>query len=146
MDFCFSVATITALFFLMISMILLLTRRAPGTFKEQSFVASYGSLFEGLRLESKMHLMYNSMLLWRRLLFSLSAIFLGRCQMLQIQIFISMSVLNMMYLVYYQPLETLGQNRLELVNELIVLISGYHMLFFTGIQPLLDPGTSEDEP
>jgi hypothetical protein len=35
---------------------------------------------------------------------------------------------------------------LELANELIVLISSYHMLFFTGIHPFLDPGASEDEP
>lgn len=108
MDFCLAVATIAALSSLMIWMVLLVTWRAPSTFKKQSFVASYGSLFEGLRLESKMHLMYNSFLLWRRLLFSLSAIFLGRCQMLQIQIYIGMSVLNMMYLVHYRPLETLG--------------------------------------
>ena len=66
--------------------------------------------------------------------------------MIQIQIYMLISILNLIYLVYYLPLDTLGSNRLELFNELMVLISGYHLLFFTGIQPLLDPGTSEDEP
>jgi hypothetical protein len=89
--------------------------------------------------------MYNSFLLWRRLLFSLSAIFLGRYQMIQIQIYMLISILNLIYLMYYRPLDTLGSNRLELFNELMVLISGYHLLLFTGIQPLLDPGTSEEE-
>jgi hypothetical protein len=99
MDSCLAVATITALSLLMSWMVLLVSRRAPDVFKQQSAIDSYGSLFEGLRLESKMHIMFNSFLLWRRLLFSLSAIFLGRCQMIQIQIYIGMSMLNMMYLV-----------------------------------------------
>jgi hypothetical protein len=51
MDSCLAVATITALSLLMIWMVLLVLRRAPDTFKKQSVIDSYGSLFEGLRLE-----------------------------------------------------------------------------------------------
>jgi hypothetical protein len=64
------------------------------TFTSSSFHATFGSLFEGVKLHNsqKMYLMYNFLLLLRRLLFGLAVIYLDGYQMLQIQVFIISSV------------------------------------------------------
>jgi hypothetical protein len=49
-----------------------------------------------------------------------------------------MSLANLMYLVRYKPFEDSRQVKLELFNEAIVLIAGYHMIIFTDLQPYIE--------
>jgi hypothetical protein len=58
--------------------------------------------------------------------------------MAQLQIYIMMSIFNLMYLLHSKPFETLRQGRLELFNEAMVLIAGYHMIVFTDLQPYIE--------
>jgi hypothetical protein len=112
------------------------------TFTSPSFHATFGSLFEGVKLHNsqKMYLMYNFLLLLRRLLFGLAVIYLDGYQMLQIQVFLISSIFNMIYLLYFRPLDGPAANRLEIFNESIVLITGYHMVLFSAMDPKeLDP-------
>jgi hypothetical protein len=49
-----------------------------------------------------------------------------------------MSLANLIYLVRYKPFEDSRQLKLELFNEAIVLIAGYHMIMFTDLQPYIE--------
>lgn len=112
------------------------------TFTSPSFHNTFGSLFEGVRLHNshKLSLMYTFLLLLRRLLFGLAVIYLDGYQMPQIQIFLISSILNMIYLLYFRPLDGPAANRLEIFNETIVLITGYHLVLFSAMDPKeLDP-------
>ena len=49
-----------------------------------------------------------------------------------------MSLFFLMYLLRYRPFEEPKNNRLEIFNEAMVLIAGYHFIFFTDLQPYIE--------
>lgn len=40
-----------------------------------------------------------------------------------------------MYLIYFNPFEDVKMNRIEIFNESTILLSGYHLIFFTDFLP-----------
>lgn len=67
----------------------------------------------------------------RRVLFSVIAVFGGDISFMQLQVFMFCSVLNLLYLGYYKPLEGKIQNFLEIFNEITILGVAYHLCLFT---------------
>lgn len=49
-----------------------------------------------------------------------------------------MSIFNLMYLTHCKPFKELRQGRLELFNEAMILIAGYHLIVFTDLQPYVE--------
>lgn len=105
--------------------------------KRPEYVQRLGSVYDGLKTESKMALLYNVLFLSRRLMFSYIVVFVDY-PVLQIQMLFYQSILMIMYLMYFRPFELNELNNIEIFNELTILISAYHMLLFTPWEANID--------
>ena len=77
-------------------------------------------------------LLYNLIHAIRRIAFVLVAIYLHRQPWIQTILFIVASEIVCVYLLSVLPYESKNQNRLEIINEIMVLITGYCMLISVG--------------
>jgi|LauGreDrversion4_2_1035121.scaffolds.fasta_scaffold70487_1 hypothetical protein len=93
------------------------------------FKRRFGSLFESLKLKKgRWPLLYNLLLLLRRLCYALSIIFLRNYQLFQVIIHCYSSLLILIYLIRVRPFKLPLLNRIEIFNEAIIL-SGSYILF-----------------
>jgi hypothetical protein len=86
---------------------------------------NYSSLYDGLKRNEKSSLCFNIQFIIRRLLLN---IVLLNCQfntMFQISFSISLSLITIIYLLKYKPLESKYENILMIINECIIMISEY---------------------
>ena len=67
----------------------------------------------------------------RRLLLVLTAYMLESHPAFQLMIFILLSSLSIMYLIYFKPYEDPFTNKNEIFNEACVLLSSYQLFIFT---------------
>ena len=93
------------------------------------------SLYEGLKTHSKAALAYNSVFVVRRFLFALTIVLLYEHPGAQIQFLILYSVLMIIYDVLVKPFEDPNLNKLEIFNELCILVTGYHLICFSDFVP-----------
>ena len=68
---------------------------------------------------------YTFLQIVKRIIFVLSALFLAKYAWMQAMIYVWMSLLTMMYLGYYLPFNSPGQNKIETVYETLCLVIGY---------------------
>jgi len=90
----------------------------------------YGSLSQGLNLGKRGAIYFIPLFIARRLSFSLIAIFLSN-GMLQLSIFMGMTIAQLIFLVHVKPMESPLLNGIEIFNEVITLTNSYFMLLFT---------------
>ena len=90
-----------------------------------------GSVYQDVRKDSSIRLLYISFYVFRRLIFSLSILFLDSCPMIQVSIFQLMSIFQLIYVGYCKPFEDPQQNRVELLNESTVSIISVMLPAFT---------------
>ena len=92
-------------------------------------------LFETLREESKFDssspIQFYVYFIFRRLLFVTLAYFLSEYPFFQAQILYTISMLLITFLVRVRPFRSTLMNRMEIFNEVTVLICTYHVLLFT---------------
>lgn len=67
----------------------------------------------------------------RRLILVLSTIVFNNYAFAQIIIFIFLSELNLIHLIFYKPYIEKYNNRLEIFNEFCIIIMGYQLVMFT---------------
>ena len=101
--------------------------------KDQDFFKAYGSLCEEIRFEHKLALLFNLLFLLRRVVFILTVTLLVDYPVLQLQVFMLMSLLMLIYLVHVKPFTEQSCNRLECFNELTILAVGTCLPMFTDI-------------
>ena len=82
-----------------------------------------------------MALIYNAFFLWRRLLFAIIIVLLKERPSLRIVLFFYQSIGLLIYVVLVKPFEDPQQNKIEIFNELCILLSGYHLIAFTDFIP-----------
>lgn len=68
----------------------------------------------------------------RRLVFSLSAVYLTNWPLVQVNLLFLQSLVTILYLIHYKPFEERAQNQIEIFNELCILVVTYPALLFSG--------------
>jgi hypothetical protein len=91
------------------------------------------TIFANLSTSSPATLYYTAFFMLRRLLFTLSIIFMNYIPMLQIFFLFVSSLATIIYLIYVKPFDSPLLNRLEIFNELCLYLMSYPCLFFTDI-------------
>lgn len=102
-----------------------------------------GSLYSGLNERSKGALAYNVLFVSRRLIFAfiIVRLFYYPCQ--QVQVMMLSSIMMIIYTVSVRPFEEPLLNRVEIFNELCILVSSYHLIVFTDFMPSGNEGIQE---
>ena len=113
--------------------------RAKKRYQEEIFVRKetkfYADFFPNLRPEEPMALYYSTVFLMRRLLIISVAVLSGDETLIQLYSQIILSLLHCSFVFAAQPFDTPLKNKLENFNETMVIISSYHMLFYTAFIP-----------
>jgi hypothetical protein len=98
---------------------------------DPEFEDRYGAVFEGLRRETKLALLYPAIFIIRRVLFAVVAILFAEDVIVQIFSLLVFSTLQVLYLVQVKPfIEPLMQG-LEIFNEVCTLALSYVMICLT---------------
>lgn len=92
----------------------------------------YGSLYADLRTHKLSTALYMVLFMLRRLLFAVSAVFLTRWPLVQVNLLFLQSLTVVLYLLHFRPFEDPIMNKLEIFNELCILLVTYPSLLFTG--------------
>ena len=102
-----------------------------GTLADKDMEARFGSLYEGLKVKSVIHLMSSFLFVFRRLLLVLTALVLQNYPAFQVMTFILLSQLSLSYLVFFKPYQDSLTNMNEIFNEVCVMLSAYQLFVFT---------------
>lgn len=94
-----------------------------------TFDQHFGSLFEGLKPD-RFSRLANFFMLLRRLIFSLTVVFLDTFPYLQVAIYNFSSLSYLSFLVHARPYSSLLMNRLEIFNETLILLTSYCLYFY----------------
>jgi len=71
-------------------------------------------------------LFYYEIYILRRVIFVFSAYYLSAYPWIQVILYLVLSKISVAYLLYTEPFDDPFVNKLEIFNELIVMIVGYH--------------------
>lgn len=96
---------------------------------------SFGTTYSDLKSESKGALLYNVLFMLRRLFFVALAIFALAYPLIQYKLLIFHCLALMTYLLTVYPFDTPYLNRLELFNEISILLASMHLLALTDFNP-----------
>ena len=106
---------------------------------ENRFKNRYGSGLEETNLAKKVSpssiLAYPVTFFGRRIIFALSAVYLAHFLWAQLAIMMMISVFMIQYLMLYKPLSSLFLNRMEVLNECVIIILLYGLMCFTDFVP-----------
>ena len=94
-----------------------------------------GALYEGLRYRRKWALLYQAVFIARRFVFACIIVILKEYPSLQIMVFFYQCLLVYIYNIHSKPFEEPELNRIELFNEICILVTAYHLLAFTDWIP-----------
>ena len=80
MDSSFAIIIVLLLSMMLVWILFLVIRKDHTYFENETFKQKYSSLIEGVKVkkDSKMPMLYNFLIVVRRLIFAMSSIFLGR--------------------------------------------------------------------
>jgi len=106
--------------------------------EDPNFKAKYGSLYEGLKTDSKIHLLCNFIFTSRRAILIVVTVFLTDYPGIQIMIYIFFAEINIIYLIQFKPYEDSATNYNEIFNEGCVLAASYQLFAFTDFVDDLD--------
>ena len=93
----------------------------------------YRPLYSDLRRKTYLQLMDNFILLVRRLILLYTAFFLSRSTWLQLILFMSMSLLDLVNQVHSKPMKSVLANRMNIFNECITLVVSYFVMVINGV-------------
>lgn len=113
--------------------------------KETSFKNKHRASLEGTRVDvttpPKSILAYPAIFFARRIIFALSAVYLGHFLWAQLLIQMTIVLIVAGYLGAYKPLDSPFANRIEIMNECTILVLTYGQMHFTDYVP--EPETRE---
>ncbi len=121
--------------FLLPILLCFLLKKNFSKLSDQKIIDTFGSTYYDLRQDSKIALMYNVFYMLRRLFFSFLIFVLKSYPYLQIQLLSIHCIPLIMYTFLCNPFNNSTITRLEIFNELSILLSSYHLFAFT---PLVD--------
>lgn len=98
--------------------------------ESKSFNQRYGELLSEAKEDKKMTRIYGVLFLMRRLLFAATAVFLTGWPFLQVNLLFLQSLVMILYLMHWKPLES--GNGVEIFNELCIIAMTYPSLLFSG--------------
>ena len=101
----------------------------------EDFEAKYGSVYEGLKKDKKLSLIYPVYFIIRRMLFMCISMFMYKCVIIQILLMLLITMVEIIYIIEVQPFDEPLINHLEIVTECFTLILIDLTYFFT---PLCD--------
>ena len=99
--------------------------------KQKQCIDTFGSLYSGLRIDSKYAVLYNVIYMLRRLYFAHVALDYYSVPFIQIQLLILHSIGLVIFNTLVRPFENRMLNNLEIFNEVCILGAAYHLLLFT---------------
>jgi len=91
----------------------------------------FQSFYNCIRFDSRLALLFTPLFLMRRLIVVMAAVFMPVKSGYHCQFFIFLSIAMLAYLVFVRPFATRIMNILEIINEAVVLITGYHLILFS---------------
>lgn len=99
--------------------------------KKQIFKEQYDSLYDGFDIRSASNQRFIGLFYLRRLLFSITCVFLTDHPAFQVQLYLLSSIINSTYIGLSKPYEGLGKNRVEIFNEVTIFAVGTHLVALT---------------
>lgn len=102
-------------------------------FEDPTFDSQYGSVYEGLRKDSKWVLVFPVYFITRRILFMAVCFGLYRHVIMQLFAVICMCMVAAMIGLHLQPFEEPLMNKLEVMNECFTLLLIYFVFCFTDL-------------
>jgi hypothetical protein len=108
------------------------------TFGKKNFKLYWGSFYEGINIKKKLNVFNNLFFILRRLIFFLTVFFLQNYSSVQLIITIVVNLFMMMYQGYNNPFESKLKNKLNLFNEVCILLSSILFICFSEINKNLD--------
>ena len=104
---------------------------------DETYDNRFGAVFEGLRKDTRLSLLYPLIFLLRRALFSVVAIFCQELLILQIACLFCFSTIQIIFLILVEPFTEPLLQKLELFNEVCTLALVYIMVCFTDANEAL---------
>ena len=98
---------------------------------DKHFKEKYDSLYEEYEIRKRSSIYFIGYFFLRRLIFSAVCVYLIDYTTFQIQLYIFLSLTNLIFVKLAHPYETISANRIETFNELTILAVGIHMYIFT---------------
>ena len=98
---------------------------------DTNFKDRFGTVFEGLRTDTKLVLFYTVIFLGRRAAFCVVAIFFKDYLFVQVLCLLVFSTIALTYLLLVKPFVEPRMQRLEIFNEICTLLLTYNMLCFS---------------
>ena len=99
--------------------------------KQNELQLKFGSIYQGIDLTRRSPLLYNVLFVLRRLIFAIACVIFKGNPFFQIQVLIYQCTLLIIYLFFVQPFERKIFNKLEIFNEITIVIVTYHLFVFT---------------
>eukprot|EP00347_Sterkiella_histriomuscorum_P012129 403369784 len=97
--------------------------------KDSQFKKLYGTLWDGLKTDKKVTLFPNLIFMLRRIIMCYFLVFNNQGY-IQIVISTISTLFIALYYLYFKPYEDSMQNKIEVFNEICILITCYHLLFY----------------
>ncbi|CDW82938.1 UNKNOWN [Stylonychia lemnae] len=115
--------------------ILLLVNIYYKNLKDQNMIKRIGSIYNELRTDSKVSLLYNVFFVLRRFTFAMMITILQDHPNAQVQLLIVQCILLIIFVQASRPFESTLLNNLEVFNEICILGVAYHLQIFTDYVP-----------
>ena len=109
--------------------------RFTHSIEDEGFSQRYGAIYEGYKNEKKTTKWYIGYFYLRRLLISICCVYLINYPVFQIQLYIALSLTNVIFIILAKPYEGMRANYTEVFNELTILGVSIHLLVFTDFVP-----------
>lgn len=93
----------------------------------------YGAFYEGLDLRKLYGRLYQTMFVFRRMMLAYTLIYMSNRSGFQIQALITINIVFLILNGKYMSFLSRNQNYIELVNEVITMVSYYHLFFFSDM-------------
>lgn len=113
------------------SLMIFVLTKPISTIQDELFRKKFGSLYEGMRVKTKLQVCANLFFMARRAAFVLVCFNIGTIPGVQL---IVVNLINLVSCLYYggvQPFETRFRRNLDFFNEYCILIITWHMMCFT---------------
>jgi len=103
----------------------------PEGFKNETVVAHFGSLYEGIDIDSKLKLFQVTVFLVRRSIIGITIAYCGSYYFTQLEIFLVSSMICLCYLILARPYERQLTNAVEMINEAFIVCEVYFLHCFS---------------
>jgi hypothetical protein len=101
--------------------------------EDEEFINKFGSVYEGLKTNSRSVIVYTTIFLVRRALFALLTVLLHKFVIIELILTIILTMMMACYTLHFKPFEETLMNQLEAMNDTVTLLLIDLMILFTPI-------------